>query len=291
MNELAKLIEQSKVDPKTHKKSTGNGIEVIIPSEDTIDNIIAFLKENPTLFDTPHPKLVSFFLENFDEEIPWGASSWNYYGVNFLTYFAPLAFSRATWTRVCEEFFIAHKGMKKGGDAIQYINKSGQKGLQHQKVNLGRVPHYHLAFYEVSDYRRISYEAVDEEFYADGIDRGINFLTKMLNIYNRAKKTNKIDVGHRNPYGSDPSSSNLVAQPSEINRAYRDKFIFDENGMPAAPSPSYLVDNVDKYYNEEALDEIIYKLALAGKLKLKEATVQAVLKNMGNRTPPSPDSD
>src|SRR5690606_4075240 len=122
----------------------------------------------------------------------------------------------------------------------------------------GRAPYYHLASLETSDYRRKAYDEVTEDFYEVGIDRGIDFLEKWLRIYKRAKKNGEIDVGHRNPFGSDPSSENLIAQPREVNRAYKDKYIFDENGMIAAPSPSHLVDNIEKYYSSEAMNSILY---------------------------------
>lgn len=244
-----KFVNDIEAATDTVRKQDKNGTSVIIPTDADIDNLIAFIKSEPTMFNTYHQPLVDFFAEHYpDEKMPWGIGSRSFYGINLLSHFAPIGFSRSHLQRIFSAVWDIE------GDVIQYVNKSGQKGLQHQTVSISRVPFYHLGLLETGNHKRIAYNVADD--HNQKIDKVIQYRERRLANARKAKAEGTIDVGHRNPYGSDPSSQNLIAQVSSENRAHRDRYIFDENGDIAAPSPHTLVAKSDEYYSDKALNEI-----------------------------------
>lgn len=263
-----KFVADIEAAVDTVQKQDKNGTNVIIPTDKDIDNLIEFIKADPTMFGAYHQPLVDFFAQHYPDEtkMPWGIGSRSFYGINLLSHFAPIGFSRSYLQRIFSAVWDIE------GDVIQYVNKSGQNGLQHQTVSISRVPFYHLGLLETGNHKRIAYNVDDD--HNQKIDKVIQYRERRLANARKAKAEGTIDVGHRNPFGSDPSSQNLIAQVRSENRANRDRYIFDENGDIAAPAPHTLVSKSDEYYDDKALNEIF-----RGLLKKKGDFLDAETKN------------
>lgn len=153
-------------------------------------------------------------------------------------------FSRQQLTRIGEVFG------RTSGDAIQWANKIERVGIKLDKT-AAKSPSY--GFSELT-------------FSAKYLSSGQDLTTKdgrqssedRLRSYFADLSTGKFERGHKDP-NLPLADGNLVMQPQEINRSYRDRFLFDDNGLPKAPNPVKLIEDPTAYYDSRAYIEAVAK--------------------------------
>ena len=231
---------------------------------------------------------------------PVGLDSWQFHMVNLLWRYKTFAFRRSDLVLVKEALYSSFQqhphsdwfpALEEDGDVIQHVNKTGQWGLKHQHGNLhthdGKsVGHYWLR-------EPLSFETA-AKLRSKG-KRGENHFTATLPacdcppVAARTKSEVKaardlslerskvIDYlhrtwvavpetawtleGHRDP--DNKELHELIAQPQAYNRASRDKFKFDEYGLPWCPAVGYLIDHLTDFYPSLSERETILRSVYA----------------------------
>lgn len=167
-----------------------------------------------------------------------GPGSWTFLMPNLVAAHPEYEFSRDDLTefrRAFSDWYRGHPDVTPrpralgDGDAIQGLNKTGQWGLKHQKRDLSGTTFYRLRppfTYLAAARYLLDAQPLDPSDRAAQVQRVKDYMI-----------ANWIDVpddqweqGHANP--ADPSK--LVWQPGQYQRARRDRYIFDEMGLPTA---------------------------------------------------------
>lgn len=134
------------------------------------------------------------------------------------------------------------------GDAIQWANKINRVGINIHKAGTLRERFYGFERIEFID----KYLRSNEDLSTDlGRKKSEERIRKLFADYS----SQSFERGHKDPR-KPLEDNNLVMQPYEINRSYRDKYIFDDNGMPKVPNPEQLVRNPLIFYDREDLKYI-----------------------------------
>jgi len=164
-----------------------------------------------------------------------------------------LAFDRAQLTAIGEKLG------RTSGDSIQWANKIERVGIKLDKTP-EKTPAYGFAVLTFSDkYLHSSQDLTTKVGRQDSVSR----LRKLFD----AMAKGKFEKGHKDPR-LPLSDSNLVMQPYEINRSYRDRYIFDDNGLPTVPNPLKFAEDPSAYYSDEADLKLIYE-ALKARFELQ----------------------
>lgn len=151
------------------------------------------------------------------------------------------------------------------GDTIQALNKSGQWGVVHERVRVDRPDGGLTDYWLLRRPLRLSHSArnlkadfapfltwarppaIGEAPIADaeaveGREEVLNYLAdNWLNVAPENWTAN----GHRDP---DNKDLGVCWQPQSYNRKLRDRYKFDEHGLPWCPTASYLSSHVLKFY-------------------------------------------
>ena len=136
-----------------------------------------------------------------------------------------------------------------GGDAIQWANKTERLGIKLDKTSGGALG-YGFAELTFSDkYLAMSQDNTTEAGRDASVARTRRLLQDMAD--------GKFEKGHKDPR-LPLSDENLVMQPYEINRSYRDRYIFDDNGLPKVPNPAKFIEDPEAYYSRADL-RLIYE--------------------------------
>lgn len=144
---------------------------------------------------------------------------------------------------------IGEKLGRTGGDAIQWANKTERLGIRLDKTSGGALG-YGFAELTFSDkYLTMSQDHTTEE----GREASLARTRRLL----RAMADGKFEKGHKDPRLA-LTDENLVMQPYEINRSYRDRYIFDDNGLPRVPNPAKFIEDPESYYSKADL-RLIYE--------------------------------
>ena len=178
-------------------------------------------------------------------------------------------FRRADLSAICTALLSWHQAaapettIAKGGkipvDVIQVVNKSGQWGLAHQSFTLEEHPKS-VRFYGLrSPFTYLSSaRELNTLHRLDPADREAGVAA--AKAYHQETfldvPADKWDQGHANP--NDTGAT--IWQPGSYQRSRRDRFIFDEHGLPLAPTVSELTSNVNKYYSREEQKDLLAKL-------------------------------
>lgn len=141
---------------------------------------------------------------------------------------------------------------KDSKDVIQHVNKTDQWGLLHKTHS---KKYYYIprpfVFIDIHIKKRHDFgSSMVQDKKNSMIQRTKNYLlTFYINVPNE-----KWDMGHVDPNGNN-SHTNMIMQPP-IQRAYRDRFKFDQYGLRLCPTAQELANNIRKYYSKEEIDLI-----------------------------------
>lgn len=164
-------------------------------------------------------------------------------------------------------------------DVIQYVNKCDQRGLRRITYPLkGRntVYGFPVLQYDGSKLMKRERTLTDDE---------VNGNTAYIRDLGRRMMTEPLEEGHRNPY-KPLNADNLVMQPHSLNAAYKDKYIFNVDGLPSVPNPTRLIENPNYYTDGD--DDLLAALAIASMkacadkgIDLDDANLISKLKEQG----------
>jgi len=154
-----------------------------------------------------------------------------------------LAFDRSHLTAIGEKLG------RTSGDSIQWANKIERVGIKLDKTP-EKSPAYGFAALTFSD--KYLHSAQDLTTDA-GRDASVSRSRRLFESMSKGK----FERGHKDPR-KPLTDDNLVMQPYEINRSYRDRYIFDDNGLPTVPNPIKFVLDPSSYYEDEADLRMIY---------------------------------
>jgi len=136
------------------------------------------------------------------------------------------------------------------GDAIQWANKTEQVGIKLDKTSR-KAPAYGFAELTFKDrFLKNRFDLTSTEGRAQSEVKN--------RLYLKELSEGPYERGHKDPT-LPLSDDNLVMQPQEINRSYRDRYIFDDNGLPKAPNPFKLIEDPTAYYDSRAHIEALAK--------------------------------
>lgn len=140
----------------------------------------------------------------------------------------------------------------KAHDHIQWANKIEQTGIALDKGRgNGRGKCYGFAELSFTDrYLTTHHDLTTEE--------GRAASEKRIRLLFKDMSEGSFERGHKDPR-KPLTDDNSVMQPYLINRPYRDRYIFDDNGLPMAPNPLEFVKNPSAYYEDEADLRLIYE--------------------------------
>jgi hypothetical protein len=160
-------------------------------------------------------------------------------------------FDTKLFTRDILDCFLNKMDLK-SNDVIQIANKTDQWGLLHttykRKYYYIPRPYIYIAIHLGK--RKNFGKAIDEASKLEKIKNTKDFLTKFyIDI-----PDNDWDMGHIDPTGKS-DACNLVMQPP-IQRAYRNRFKFDEHGLRLCPTIDELKTNVSKYYSQVEVENL-----------------------------------
>lgn len=169
--------------------------------------------------------------------------------LNFLASYNEYSFSRDQLTRI--QNALVEKEFR-SLDVIQVINKTDQNGMNFFSYKWKNKTWYSLAKIEFCTKRLIR--------------------TGKLTNYNEKEQAAKqlwhdfacgsFEKGHKDPR-KPLTDDNVVPQPQEINRSYRDTYIFDDCGLPICPTPNHILNSpnvLSKYWSKEEYIAIRAKL-------------------------------
>ena len=159
---------------------------------------------------------------------------------------------------------------KKSGDVIQLFNKIDQHGIKRFSCKLNRVTYYSCPVIEYSGKNHRARPSGEEGLYGEAGNREwLRHLSK-----------EEFQSGHKDP--SKPlTPENTVMQPATLNRTYRDKYIFDDRGMPFFPTMQEFIANTSKYVDSEIKLELM-TMHLFG--LLPESSKKRILHELNNPT-------
>lgn len=143
---------------------------------------------------------------------------------------------------------IGAKLDRTSGDAIQWANKIERIGLRLDKTP-AKTPGY--GFYDLSFSSKYLHSSQDTT-----TDAGRKSSADRVRELFEGMAKGKFEKGHKDPR-LPLADGNLVMQPYEINRSYRDRYIFDDNGLPKVPNPLKFVEDPESYYSDTDL-RLIY---------------------------------
>lgn len=147
---------------------------------------------------------------------------------------------------------IGNKLGRTKGDHIQWANKIEAFGLALDKGRgNGRGKCYGFAGLTFTDRYLTTHHDLTT-------DEGRVASEKRLRLLFKDMSEGNFEKGHKDPR-KPLSDDNLVMQPYLINRPYRNRYIFDDNGLPAAPNPIEFVNDPSSYYKDEADLRLIYE--------------------------------
>lgn len=148
-----------------------------------------------------------------------------------------IGFNREQLTRIGEKLG------RTTGDVIQWANKIERQGIKLDKTPV-KSPGYGFSKLTFSD--KYLHSSIDTT-----TATGIQSSKKRVRNLFLGMADGKFEKGHKDPR-LPLTDSNLVMQPQEINRSYRDRYIFDDNGLPKAPNPAKFAEDPTLFYDDEA---------------------------------------
>ena len=251
---------QDSVHAKTIKGSDGNPALVLTPAgrEVFAANILA-------AYDAWHPGLIKLADEHSDfgyaRELANGnrqrLSSNSAQVVNLLAHHPHICFSRDDLAVIVPRF-AKLLNVKASTDVIQLVNKTDQAGLRRFPHTVDGVTVYQLPRLEYDDLRP-TIRAKDIRG-SEWVEREKGRVSEQYLRY----AAGTMEVGHRDPRrGFGEHYENAVIQPHEINRAYKDRFIFDASGLPRRPLPRELEKQVTQEETAEGAAEYLKAVAKA----------------------------
>lgn len=237
------------------KHTFENGYTVHTIAEKTL---LSILKET-TPYNQWHPSILSLKEKHPELKLNTHISnklieSPKFQILNFLLTHNDTAFSRHNLLAIESHLVTGTKS----GDIIQVVNKTDQNGLKRFSFKHGNITYYSIPeaiFTNKFLQKRKNYISKDEA--RNDEQRIRSFFTDLAK--------DDYELGHKDPRLA-LTLDNMVMQPSQINRSYKDNYIFDENGLPKCPNPERFISNPDKFYNEE--DQKLIFLALKHKFDL-----------------------
>lgn len=210
-------------------------------SEQDLDKIISSL--NP--YSDWHPEIKKL-RKKHPGHVKYGGAvnsktveSYGFQMVNFLAYHKNHAFCREDLRRVAEVLIPG----KKSSDIIQSVNKMQQKGLRQRHFDLEGTRYYHLNKIEFDKSKtaaRVSSLSKRHVANAEKISR------RVYKDYSEGK----FEIGHKDPR-KPLTPENAALQPAPINRAYRDNFLVDDNGLPTIPNPDKFEENPHRFLKDK----------------------------------------
>lgn len=125
---------------------------------------------------------------------------------------------------------------KKSGDIIQLFNKIDQKGIKRYYFKYQGITYYTSPKIEYSGAYHRNYNLKGEGVYGESGNRA----------WFKQLSSEPFQKGHKDP-DKPLDDSNIVMQPASLNRSYKDKYIFDDRGLPFFPTEKELLSNTSKY--------------------------------------------
>jgi len=147
---------------------------------------------------------------------------------------------------------IGNKLGRTKGDHIQWANKIEQSGLVLDKTD-GGAGGKGYGFCELTFTDR--YLTTHHDLTTDD---GRAASEKRLRLLFKDMSEGKFEKGHKDPR-KPLTDDNCVMQPYLINRPYRNRYIFDDNGLPSVPNPIEFVKDPSSYYEDEEDLRFIYE--------------------------------
>lgn len=151
--------------------------------------------------------------------------------------------------------FLNKIGMK-SKDVIQAVNKTDQWGLVHRTKDFKQTTYYYIPRpFEYTNIHIKKRQTFGEGLSSEEKNEKINKTKGWIKKYYLDVPNEKWELGHVDPNGSN-SNKNLVMQPP-IQKAYRDRFKFDDNGLRLCPTMQEVIANFSKYYTEEEKEQLM----------------------------------
>jgi hypothetical protein len=234
-----------------------------------------------------------------------GVNSWPFHFLNLLWRMRNFAFRRSDLLAAMVAMRSAmdrtrhpdwFPQLTEDSDVIQMVNKSGQWGLKHQQFS-GQIPDdtdRSVAYYtlagpleqEIGKRNPKGYvqpepptcdhivAEADDSIFSITPQEARKKETERAAILDYMKRT-WVNVpledwtlnGHKDPTNKE-LPDNLVAQPKDYNRKMRNKWKFDEFGLPWCPSVEHLAKQLDTFYPSEIERRMLFE-ALAKDLGLE----------------------
>lgn len=207
------------------------------------DMQLDMLLSSQILYDDWHPDIKKIVDAHPELRFPKKASL-QHKMVNILAHNPTHSFARPHLEKIAVKLGI------KSDDIIQSINKTTQWGLERWTKKFDGVTHYAVPEIKfISKHTRVTYTALDGESKKDSEKRAREYFLALSEEAN-------YEIGHKAPRFP-ISADNFVVQPASINRPHKDKYIFDDNGLPKVPNPERFARNPELFYSKEDLKAIL----------------------------------
>lgn len=143
-----------------------------------------------------------------------------------------------------------HFGLVASKDPSQSINKTNTWGLRpHGTHGAGQ---YYYSFPRPLEF----YPGRRREYLRDG-HQGELLANKEREVERSKARWLQVFVNSDYEFGHrKPGSDELVLQPAPLNGAWRDKFVFDADGLPRIPTAPYLMSTILEEYDEKELVDV-----------------------------------
>lgn len=201
-----------------------------------------------------HPDIINLKQEH--PEIGYGSASADYHSarfqmVNFLAFNPRFFFSRTDLDQV--QIVIASQlGLDQlSTDIIQSVNKADQQGLAWDKLIVKGGPYYGITSVRFTDKRLPNRIAPQDK-------KSIAKAEARERAYLRDLSVGSYEVGHKDPRVP-LIEGNIVLQPSEINRSHKDRYLFDDHGLPRVPNPEKFAKSPASFYESKEDRRILYE--------------------------------
>jgi hypothetical protein len=157
---------------------------------------------------------------------------------------------RIAFTRQDLQAFVDRLGLH-SGDVIQSVNKTPQWGLQRWRATVDGQTFYSLP-------SPLQFDNSKLQLRQHSGRRPRNKQPYIRAFRDNIDRTFCQDPnwawGHRDPQQGD--GGGIVLQPASYNRAYRDRYKFDDQGLKDCPTVNYLLQDPDKFYSRQELEAL-----------------------------------
>jgi hypothetical protein len=203
------------------------------------------------IFDDTSPELYEFKKQNPDIKFNFDSNkSLKFQLVTLLILHPKIGFTREDLIAFIEKVEL------QSGDVIQAVNKTPQWGLKRWKKSSEGKTFYSIPYPLEFDNSKLKIRT--------GPIRKLSEKEKQIDKFKSYINATFLEDedwhwGHRDP--DNGNEAGLVVQPAAYNRAHKDHYKFDQNGLKECPTASYLLQDPSRFYTREEVEKIVSGLA------------------------------